>query len=151
MINEAPCLCNDETFLSAHRSYFGWHIDCNFQTHLIHTVNFFIVYVLGLLSFMWTSLVENVVCNTTLLEQFNVLKVIFVSWVSAYYFFFSVFYLLLEQLSDSIAVCSPRLSPDHCRIVYFQCDVYGPHHQCNKLCMVCLCVYVLCFLDGNIV
>ncbi|KAF5907220.1 protein bassoon-like isoform X1, partial [Clarias magur] len=40
-----------------------------------------------------------------------------------------------EQLSDSSAVFSPRLSPDHCRIVYFECDVYGPHHQCNKLCM----------------
>ncbi|KAM9476086.1 acylamino-acid-releasing enzyme-like [Clarias gariepinus] len=40
-----------------------------------------------------------------------------------------------EQLSDSSAVFSPRLSPDHCRIVYFKCDVYGPHQQCNKLCM----------------
>ncbi|TTC88580.1 Acylamino-acid-releasing enzyme [Bagarius yarrelli] len=40
-----------------------------------------------------------------------------------------------EQLSNPAAVCSPRLSPDHCRIVYFECDVYGPHNQCNKLCM----------------
>ncbi|KAF4070681.1 hypothetical protein AMELA_G00288290 [Ameiurus melas] len=52
----------------------------------------------------------------------------------------SLFYVDLtrgkcEQLSDSAAVCSPRLSPDHCRIVYFECDVYGPHQQCNKLCM----------------
>lgn len=41
-----------------------------------------------------------------------------------------------EQLSsDSNAVCSPRLSPDLCRIVYLECSVYGPHQQCSKLCM----------------
>uniref|UniRef100_I3K3E6 acylaminoacyl-peptidase n=1 Tax=Oreochromis niloticus TaxID=8128 RepID=I3K3E6_ORENI len=38
------------------------------------------------------------------------------------------------QLSTS-AVCSPRLSPDQCRIVYLECSVYGPHMQCNRLCM----------------
>uniref|UniRef100_A0A8B9L589 acylaminoacyl-peptidase n=1 Tax=Astyanax mexicanus TaxID=7994 RepID=A0A8B9L589_ASTMX len=43
---------------------------------------------------------------------------------------------LSEQLSsDSAAVCSPRLSPDLCRIVYLECGVYGPHQQCSKLCM----------------
>lgn len=42
-----------------------------------------------------------------------------------------------EQLSSGIsAVCSPRLSPDQCRIVYLECSVYGPHMQCNRLCMV---------------
>uniref|UniRef100_A0A8B9RJ29 acylaminoacyl-peptidase n=1 Tax=Astyanax mexicanus TaxID=7994 RepID=A0A8B9RJ29_ASTMX len=54
----------------------------------------------------------------------------------------SLFYVDLtggkcEQLSsDSAAVCSPRLSPDLCRIVYLECGVYGPHQQCSKLCMV---------------
>ncbi|XP_072305930.1 acylamino-acid-releasing enzyme isoform X2 [Eucyclogobius newberryi] len=53
----------------------------------------------------------------------------------------SLFYVDLiggkcEQLSsDSAAVCSPRLSPDHCRIAYLECAVYGPHMQCFKLCM----------------
>ncbi|XP_012731945.3 acylamino-acid-releasing enzyme [Fundulus heteroclitus] len=53
----------------------------------------------------------------------------------------SLFYVDLtggkcEQLSsDASAVYSPRLSPDQCRIVYLECSVYGPHMQCNKLCM----------------
>ncbi|XP_030639764.1 acylamino-acid-releasing enzyme [Chanos chanos] len=53
----------------------------------------------------------------------------------------SLFYLDLTSgsyellSSDSDAVCSPRLSPDMCRIVYLQCGVYGPHQQCSKLCM----------------
>ncbi|XP_023676839.2 acylamino-acid-releasing enzyme isoform X1 [Paramormyrops kingsleyae] len=53
----------------------------------------------------------------------------------------SLFYVDLtsgncEQLSsDSSAVCSPRLSPDLCRIVYLECRVYGPHQQCSRLCM----------------
>ncbi|KAM4650959.1 acylamino-acid-releasing enzyme [Discoglossus pictus] len=37
--------------------------------------------------------------------------------------------------SDSSAVFSPRLSPDKCRIVYLQCDVFGPHQQCCRLLM----------------
>ncbi|XP_075901966.1 acylamino-acid-releasing enzyme-like isoform X2 [Nelusetta ayraudi] len=41
-----------------------------------------------------------------------------------------------EQLSSgSSAVCSPRLSPDQCRIVYLELSVYGPHMQCSRLCM----------------
>ncbi|CAN9515559.1 unnamed protein product [Ophioblennius macclurei] len=41
-----------------------------------------------------------------------------------------------EQLSSgSTSVCSPRLSPDQCRIVYLECSVFGPHMQCSKLCM----------------
>lgn len=53
----------------------------------------------------------------------------------------SLFYVDLiggkcEQLtSGSTAVWSPRLSPDHCRIAYLECSVYGPHMQCSKLCM----------------
>ncbi|XP_062854625.1 acylamino-acid-releasing enzyme-like [Trichomycterus rosablanca] len=53
----------------------------------------------------------------------------------------SLFYVDLtggkcEQLSpESVAVSSPRLSPDLCRIVYLECGVYGPHQQCSKLCM----------------
>uniref|UniRef100_A0A8C1JAK5 Acylamino-acid-releasing enzyme n=1 Tax=Cyprinus carpio TaxID=7962 RepID=A0A8C1JAK5_CYPCA len=53
----------------------------------------------------------------------------------------SLFYVDLasgkcEQLSsNSSAVCSPRLSPDHCRIVYMECGIFGPHQQCNRLCM----------------
>ncbi|MGH0172372.1 UNVERIFIED_CONTAM: hypothetical protein FKN15_063456, partial [Acipenser sinensis] len=53
----------------------------------------------------------------------------------------SLFYVDLsggkcEQLSsDSKAVCSPRLSPDQCRIVYLECGVFGPHQQCSRLCM----------------
>uniref|UniRef100_A0A673GAB7 acylaminoacyl-peptidase n=1 Tax=Sinocyclocheilus rhinocerous TaxID=307959 RepID=A0A673GAB7_9TELE len=53
----------------------------------------------------------------------------------------SLFYVDLasgkcEQLSsNSSAVCSPRLSPDLCRIVYMECGVFGPHQQCNRLCM----------------
>uniref|UniRef100_A0A669BZD8 acylaminoacyl-peptidase n=1 Tax=Oreochromis niloticus TaxID=8128 RepID=A0A669BZD8_ORENI len=53
----------------------------------------------------------------------------------------SLFYVDLtggkcEQLSSGTsAVCSPRLSPDQCRIVYLECSVYGPHMQCNRLCM----------------
>uniref|UniRef100_A0A671SBZ3 Acylamino-acid-releasing enzyme n=1 Tax=Sinocyclocheilus anshuiensis TaxID=1608454 RepID=A0A671SBZ3_9TELE len=53
----------------------------------------------------------------------------------------SLFYVDLasgkcEQLSsNSSAVCSPRLSPDNCRIVYLECGVFGPHRQCSRLCM----------------
>ncbi|MBN3311238.1 APEH enzyme, partial [Amia calva] len=53
----------------------------------------------------------------------------------------SLFYVDLtggkcEQLSsDNSAVYSPRLSPDHCRIVYLECGVFGPHHQCSRLRM----------------
>uniref|UniRef100_A0A3Q1GIJ8 Acylamino-acid-releasing enzyme n=1 Tax=Acanthochromis polyacanthus TaxID=80966 RepID=A0A3Q1GIJ8_9TELE len=53
----------------------------------------------------------------------------------------SLFYVDLtggkcEQLSSGTsAVCSPRLSPDQCRIVYLEFSVYGPHMQCSKLCM----------------
>ncbi|XP_041130550.1 acylamino-acid-releasing enzyme isoform X1 [Polyodon spathula] len=53
----------------------------------------------------------------------------------------SLFYVDLsggkcEQLSsDTKAVCSPRLSPDQCRIVYLECGVFGPHQQCSRLCM----------------
>uniref|UniRef100_A0A8C9ZEU3 Acylamino-acid-releasing enzyme n=1 Tax=Sander lucioperca TaxID=283035 RepID=A0A8C9ZEU3_SANLU len=53
----------------------------------------------------------------------------------------SLFYVDLtggecEQLtSGTSAVCSPRLSPDQCRIVYLECSVYGPHMQCSRLCM----------------
>ncbi|XP_020785237.1 acylamino-acid-releasing enzyme isoform X1 [Boleophthalmus pectinirostris] len=53
----------------------------------------------------------------------------------------SLFYVDLiggkcEQLtSGSTAVYSPRLSPDHCRIAYLECSVYGPHMQCSKLCI----------------
>ncbi|XP_056129296.1 acylamino-acid-releasing enzyme isoform X4 [Lampris incognitus] len=53
----------------------------------------------------------------------------------------SLFYVDLtggkcEQLSSgTTAVCSPRLSPDKCRIVYLECAVYGPHMQCSRLCM----------------
>ncbi|XP_053577103.1 acylamino-acid-releasing enzyme isoform X2 [Bombina bombina] len=35
--------------------------------------------------------------------------------------------------SDTSAVFSPRLSPDKCRIVYLQCDVFGPHQQCCRM------------------
>ncbi|KAM6924857.1 acylamino-acid-releasing enzyme-like [Xenentodon cancila] len=53
----------------------------------------------------------------------------------------SLFYVDLtggkcEQLSSGLsAVCSPRLSPDQCRIAYLECAVYGPHMQCSRLCM----------------
>ncbi|XP_065103867.1 acylamino-acid-releasing enzyme isoform X2 [Paramisgurnus dabryanus] len=53
----------------------------------------------------------------------------------------SLFYVDLasgkcEQLSsDSRAVSSPRLSPDLCRIAYLECDVFGPHQQCTRLCV----------------
>ncbi|KAM6977100.1 acylamino-acid-releasing enzyme-like [Aplochiton taeniatus] len=53
----------------------------------------------------------------------------------------SLFYVDLtggncEQLSSgSSAVCSPRLSPDQCRIVFLECAVFGPHMQCSRLCM----------------
>ncbi|XP_026187700.1 acylamino-acid-releasing enzyme-like isoform X3 [Mastacembelus armatus] len=53
----------------------------------------------------------------------------------------SLFYVDLtggkcEQLSSGTsAVFSPRLSPDRCRIIYLECSVYGPHLQCNRLCM----------------
>ncbi|XP_034028452.1 acylamino-acid-releasing enzyme [Thalassophryne amazonica] len=41
-----------------------------------------------------------------------------------------------EQLtSGTTAVCSPRLSPDQCRIIYLECSIFGPHMQCSKLCM----------------
>uniref|UniRef100_A0A6Q2Z9S7 acylaminoacyl-peptidase n=1 Tax=Esox lucius TaxID=8010 RepID=A0A6Q2Z9S7_ESOLU len=54
----------------------------------------------------------------------------------------SLFYVDLtggqcEQLSSgSSAVCSPRLSPDRCRIIYLECTVFGPHQNCSRLCMV---------------
>uniref|UniRef100_A0A3B4ZH63 acylaminoacyl-peptidase n=1 Tax=Stegastes partitus TaxID=144197 RepID=A0A3B4ZH63_9TELE len=72
----------------------------------------------------------------------------------------SLFYVDLtggkcEQLSSGTsAVCSPRLSPDQCRIAYLECSVYGPHMQCIRLCMVrqnkvyCVCVYCCDFTDG---
>lgn len=42
-----------------------------------------------------------------------------------------------ELLSDdSLAVSSPRLSPDQCRIVYLRYPSLVPHHQCSQLCMV---------------
>ncbi|XP_021790083.1 acylamino-acid-releasing enzyme isoform X3 [Papio anubis] len=41
-----------------------------------------------------------------------------------------------ELLSDdSLAVSSPRLSPDQCRIVYLQYPSLIPHHQCSQLCL----------------
>nr|KAF6419877.1 acylaminoacyl-peptide hydrolase [Molossus molossus] len=41
-----------------------------------------------------------------------------------------------ELLScDSMAVSSPRLSPDQCRIVYLQYPSLVPHHQCSQLCL----------------
>uniref|UniRef100_G1PSY8 Acylamino-acid-releasing enzyme N-terminal domain-containing protein n=1 Tax=Myotis lucifugus TaxID=59463 RepID=G1PSY8_MYOLU len=41
-----------------------------------------------------------------------------------------------ELLSDgSLAVSSPRLSPDQCRIVYLQYPSLVPHHQCSQLCL----------------
>ncbi|XP_006779530.1 PREDICTED: LOW QUALITY PROTEIN: acylamino-acid-releasing enzyme, partial [Myotis davidii] len=41
-----------------------------------------------------------------------------------------------ELLSDgSLAVSSPRLSPDLCRIVYLQYPSLVPHHQCSQLCL----------------
>nr|XP_033782661.1 acylamino-acid-releasing enzyme-like isoform X2 [Geotrypetes seraphini] len=41
-----------------------------------------------------------------------------------------------EMISlDNKAACSPRLSPDGRHIVYLEGDVFGPHHQCLKLCM----------------
>uniref|UniRef100_A0A669EGJ8 acylaminoacyl-peptidase n=1 Tax=Oreochromis niloticus TaxID=8128 RepID=A0A669EGJ8_ORENI len=49
----------------------------------------------------------------------------------------SLFYVdLTGGKCGTSAVCSPRLSPDQCRIVYLECSVYGPHMQCNRLCMV---------------
>ncbi|XP_073767437.1 acylamino-acid-releasing enzyme-like [Danio rerio] len=53
----------------------------------------------------------------------------------------SLFYVDLasgkcDQLSsDSISVCSPRLSPDHCRIVYLESGVSCSHLQCHRLCV----------------
>uniref|UniRef100_A0A8C5D479 Acylamino-acid-releasing enzyme n=1 Tax=Gadus morhua TaxID=8049 RepID=A0A8C5D479_GADMO len=53
----------------------------------------------------------------------------------------SLFYVdltggMCEQLSSGdSAVCSPRLSPDQCRIVYLECGIFGPHMQCSRLCM----------------
>lgn len=42
-----------------------------------------------------------------------------------------------ELLSDdSLAVTSPRLSPDQCRIVYLQFPSLVPHQQCGQLCLV---------------
>lgn len=35
-----------------------------------------------------------------------------------------------------MAVWSPRLSPDRCRIVYLENNVFGPHQQCSRLRMV---------------
>ncbi|NXG53178.1 ACPH enzyme, partial [Psilopogon haemacephalus] len=41
-----------------------------------------------------------------------------------------------ELLSeDTKAVCSPRLSPDRCRIVFLENDALGPHQQCSRLRM----------------
>ncbi|XP_012626750.1 acylamino-acid-releasing enzyme isoform X3 [Microcebus murinus] len=41
-----------------------------------------------------------------------------------------------EHLSDdSLAVSSPRLSPDQCRIVYLRYPSLIPHHQCSQLCL----------------
>ncbi|XP_010588098.1 acylamino-acid-releasing enzyme isoform X4 [Loxodonta africana] len=41
-----------------------------------------------------------------------------------------------ELLSDdSLAVSSPRLSPDQCRIVYLKYPSLVPHHQCSQLCL----------------
>uniref|UniRef100_A0A452VDD8 Acylamino-acid-releasing enzyme n=1 Tax=Ursus maritimus TaxID=29073 RepID=A0A452VDD8_URSMA len=41
-----------------------------------------------------------------------------------------------ELLSDdSLAVSSPRLSPDQCRIVYLRYPSLVPHHQCSQLCL----------------
>uniref|UniRef100_A0A8C1JBH0 Acylamino-acid-releasing enzyme n=1 Tax=Cyprinus carpio TaxID=7962 RepID=A0A8C1JBH0_CYPCA len=47
----------------------------------------------------------------------------------------SLFYVDLASGKCGNAVCSPRLSPDHCRIVYMECGIFGPHQQCNRLCM----------------
>uniref|UniRef100_A0A8C2L2T8 acylaminoacyl-peptidase n=1 Tax=Cyprinus carpio TaxID=7962 RepID=A0A8C2L2T8_CYPCA len=44
-------------------------------------------------------------------------------------------YCIQPNLIFQFAVCSPRLSPDHCRIVYMECGIFGPHQQCNRLCM----------------
>ena len=42
-----------------------------------------------------------------------------------------------ELLSaDSLAITSPRLSPDQCRIVYLQFPSLVPHQQCGQLCLV---------------
>ncbi|KAB0396976.1 hypothetical protein E2I00_000557 [Balaenoptera physalus] len=42
-----------------------------------------------------------------------------------------------ELLSDdSLAVSSPRLSPDQCRIVYLRFPSLVPHQQCGQLCLV---------------
>uniref|UniRef100_A0A673V9A8 Acylamino-acid-releasing enzyme n=1 Tax=Suricata suricatta TaxID=37032 RepID=A0A673V9A8_SURSU len=41
-----------------------------------------------------------------------------------------------ELLSDdTLAVSSPRLSPDQCRVVYLQYPSLIPHHQCSQLCL----------------
>ncbi|XP_045352822.1 acylamino-acid-releasing enzyme isoform X3 [Leopardus geoffroyi] len=41
-----------------------------------------------------------------------------------------------ELLSDdSLAVSSPRLSPDQCRVIYLQYPSLVPHHQCSQLCL----------------
>ncbi|NXW34711.1 ACPH enzyme, partial [Phaetusa simplex] len=41
-----------------------------------------------------------------------------------------------EPLSgNNMAVWSPRLSPDRCRIVYLENNVFGPHQQCSRLRM----------------
>ncbi|XP_047630422.1 acylamino-acid-releasing enzyme isoform X3 [Phacochoerus africanus] len=41
-----------------------------------------------------------------------------------------------ELLSDeSVAVTSPRLSPDQCRIVYLRFPSLVPHQQCGQLCL----------------
>nr|XP_031542422.1 acylamino-acid-releasing enzyme isoform X3 [Vicugna pacos] len=41
-----------------------------------------------------------------------------------------------ELLSDDcLAVSSPRLSPDQCRIVYLQFPSLVPHQQCSQLCL----------------
>uniref|UniRef100_A0A672IT52 acylaminoacyl-peptidase n=1 Tax=Salarias fasciatus TaxID=181472 RepID=A0A672IT52_SALFA len=43
---------------------------------------------------------------------------------------------LILPSENTHSVCSPRLSPDQCRIIYLECSVFGPHMQCSKLCMV---------------
>ncbi|XP_049572351.1 acylamino-acid-releasing enzyme isoform X3 [Orcinus orca] len=43
----------------------------------------------------------------------------------------------IEELlsDDSLAVSSPRLSPDQCRIVYLRFPSLVPHQQCGQLCL----------------
>uniref|UniRef100_A0A7N8XS93 acylaminoacyl-peptidase n=1 Tax=Mastacembelus armatus TaxID=205130 RepID=A0A7N8XS93_9TELE len=55
--------------------------------------------------------------------------VVFIGW------WHEPFRLGLKYCPNRSAVFSPRLSPDRCRIIYLECSVYGPHLQCNRLCM----------------